>query len=220
MGHGVPDHVSDNDRQVTAAEVRAERLGAGRVALNRPSRFCSSRSGVVREAGCGRQLGACSAPRLTDTSSNTASCLRMHRLVGGLALRNQLRALRGGSPSRSSPRSKASLAARTNARLSSDQKYDRDESDDHRGVRSGTRCPGCAFSNLPRSIASEAIFERDADEVTFPPYQAALSDGPKIVERETEVERNQVEAVQANASAVVGRIANVAIKNASSSFEE
>jgi len=47
-----------------------------------------------------------------------------------------------------------------------------------------------------------------------------LSDGPKIVERETEVERNQVEAVEANTSAVVGRIANVAIKNASSFFEE
>jgi hypothetical protein len=54
--------------------------------------------------------------------------------------------------------------------------------------------------------------ERDADEISISPYQSAFADSPKIVERQIEVERKQVEAVQANARALVGRIANVQLK--------
>jgi hypothetical protein len=62
--------------------------------------------------------------------------------------------------------------------------------------------------------------ERDADKVSFPPYQATLSDSPKIIERQVELYGQDMQRLQANARSGIRHVADATRKNTGSAPEE
>jgi hypothetical protein len=56
--------------------------------------------------------------------------------------------------------------------------------------------------------ARSLAFERRAEEITVAPNQPALADRSETVERDAEVGRNDVEAIQSQSGSVVGDVSN------------
>jgi hypothetical protein len=71
---------------------------------------------------------------------------------------------------------------------------------------------------MPRSQWSSR--ERNADEVSVAPYQATFADSPKIIERQIELDWQDVQVFQANARAGIRHVAHTTRKYIGLATEE
>jgi hypothetical protein len=59
-------------------------------------------------------------------------------------------------------------------------------------------------------IADGSVLKCNADEIALPPDHAALANGVELVKAQFEIQRQQIEGVQFNASAGIGHVLNAA----------